>query len=178
MTTRQLPSWDMVRDLFDYDLSTGILTRVRRQGRRGQIGRVGYLSSDSRYLEICIDKKAIKLHRLIFFYMTGRWPVTVDHINGDGLDNRWLNLREATYSQNNVNCGPRRDGLKGAHFSKREGCWRSSISYSGKRYHLGRFATEQDAHAAYAQKARELHGVFARTYPHPAPSQSRQNPTP
>lgn len=47
------------------------------------------------------------LHRLIWFYKTGSWPLkTIDHINRIRDDNRWCNLREASYSENNINKPP------------------------------------------------------------------------
>jgi hypothetical protein len=46
--------------------------------------------------------------------MAGKWPAAgIDHINGNKSDNRWLNLREATQSQNMTNTGNRADNSSG-----------------------------------------------------------------
>jgi len=98
------------------------------------------------------------LHR----FLTG-WPL-VDHINGDGLDNRRANLRPATTSQNLANrriqCN-NRSGFKGVGWHTSTGKWRSRIVVDGKRFNLGAFTTPEAAALAYDAAARELHGEFA-----------------
>ncbi len=95
----------------------------------------------------------------------------VDHINKDGLDNRWSNLREATWVQNNLN----RRGSKSKFTSRSKGVfkrddtfrfkpWRASITYKGKTYHLGDYETEQQASNAYDVKASEFHKEFYYKY--------------
>lgn len=43
-------------------------------------------------------------HRLAFFLMEGSWPAgVIDHIDGDKLNNRWVNLRHVTIEQNLAN---------------------------------------------------------------------------
>jgi hypothetical protein len=92
--------------------------------------------------------------------------VLVDHINGDGLDNRRSNLRCAEAHQNSCNKHRlrRKTGLsskfKGVcwHVAARK--WQARIGVRGKRYDLGRFDSEQEAHAAYVQASRKLHGEF------------------
>lgn len=104
-------------------------------------------------------------HELIFLYMTGRWAdPEVDHANQDGLDNRWLNLREATRSQACANRIVRPHKLKGAYrASTKSPRWFSHIKKNGKKTYLGIFATEQEAHEAFVKASKKLHGKFHRS---------------
>ena len=81
----------------------------------------------------------------------------VDHINGDGLDNRRANLRLGSQSQNCVNRkttpGPY---LRGARPKKNK--WQAYIKYRGHQKSLGYFRTEREAHVAYLDAGRKLHG--------------------
>mgnify|MGYP001183642752 CR=1 FL=1 len=92
--------------------------------------------------------------------------VVTDHINGDGLDNRLKNLRPATNSQNCQNSRMQSNntsGFKGVTFNKRgRGAWQVQIRIDGARKYIGRFATAEEAGAAYERAAMELHGDFAR----------------
>lgn len=88
-----------------------------------------------------------------------------DHINGNTLDNRRANLRRATVTQNNMNRRMRKDnasGFKGVGFHKQKQRWTAEIMANGKRYKLGYFRSPEDAHAAYCEAAKRLHGEFAR----------------
>lgn len=114
-----------------------------------------------KYQKVSIYGKLYGIHRLAWFYMTKEWPAdTVDHINGVRDDNRWVNLRAATWSENRRN-NPgdkrRRAKLKGVRWMK-YGKWSASIS-------LGSFPTEEEAHAAYARAARLFFGEFANVGP-------------
>ena len=102
-------------------------------------------------------------HRLIWLMMTGEWPEhEVDHVNGDGADNRWLNLRAATRSQNSVNRRYRNNtGYRGVRRLP-NGNYRARIKTSNKRIELGTFATAEEAHEAYKRAAIKYHGPFAR----------------
>ena len=108
--------------------------------------------------------RLILLHRQIM----GFPKLLVDHIDGDGLDNRRENLRLATHSENTCNRQSAPTGksrFRGVYLDKREGKgkkkWRAEIYKDNKKYRLGRFETEEEAAAAYNQKAIELHGEFA-----------------
>jgi hypothetical protein len=87
----------------------------------------------------------------------------VDHINGDGLDNRRSNLRLATVAQNAWNSKKRnpRSGYKGVWFAKDKRLWRAAIVCNRKRIHLGYFKNKIAAAHAYDAAARKLHGKFA-----------------
>lgn len=94
-------------------------------------------------------------------FLTG-FPRT-DHGNGNGLDNRRANLREATQGQNLYNQIRTRgaSGFKGVTWWKRDQCWKAQISAGGVNRHLGYFPNARDAALAYDAAARELHGEFA-----------------
>ena len=87
----------------------------------------------------------------------------IDHINGDGLDNRRANLRLATAAQNAWNAGRRggRSGYKGVWRAKDKGLWRAAIVCHGKRKHLGYFQDKREAAKACDRAACEYHGRFA-----------------
>lgn len=102
------------------------------------------------------------MHRLIA--EAPDWLDT-DHRDGDGLNNRRANLRNATKSQNMHNARLRADntsGFKGVCWNKRSGKWEARIRLHGKQNHLGMHATPEAAYEAYCQAANRLHGEFAR----------------
>jgi hypothetical protein len=105
-------------------------------------------------------------HTLLHSFLTG-WPL-VDHINGDGLDNRRANLRPATVAQNGWNSRPQRNsrtGLKGVAFlndKPRNKPWSARIMVHGRRIALGYYATAAEAAAAYDTAALKHYGEFAR----------------
>jgi len=89
----------------------------------------------------------------------------VDHINGDGLDNRRENIRLATKRQNSQNMVRKRPNktsrFKGVSKSQHHNGWRATIKVNGARIHLGYFKDESDAARAYDAAAIEHFGPFA-----------------
>lgn len=101
------------------------------------------------------------MHRVI---SRARGGEDVDHINGNGLDNRIENLRVCSRTQNNGNrrkIAKKSSKYKGVHFDKQTNKWRAEITHEGKRIRLGRFKTEKEAVNAYYQKAKELFKEYA-----------------
>jgi hypothetical protein len=102
-------------------------------------------------------------HRVLWCMRTGQWPESsVDHRDLARANNASANLRLATASQQNANRGPIRPGLKGASFDKQTGRFMGQINSAGRNIFLGRFVTEEEAHRAYVEAARRLHGEFAK----------------
>ena len=103
----------------------------------------------------------VYMHRLILGLTDP--SVLVDHISGDGLDNRRVNLRTCSRSENARNSRKRvnnTSGFKGVSWQKGRGKWKAQISVAGKNRHLGLFNTAAEAHSAYCRAADELHGEF------------------
>ena len=94
---------ELLKECVHYNSETGVFTRKKKTtGSKGTPGTIlGAVSHG--YLTLYIERKRYSLHRLAFMYMTGIMPDMVDHINGNKSDNRWLNLRSCTRSQNNKN---------------------------------------------------------------------------
>jgi hypothetical protein len=117
---------------------------------------------------IKIDGKwiTIQLHREVMERVLGRElekHEQVDHINGNGLDNRRENLRIATAQQNQWNRGKSSNnssGYKGVYWHRYEHYWYAQIHVEGKRIHLGIFQNAKDASDVYNKKAAELRGEY------------------
>ncbi len=101
------------------------------------------------------------MHRAILNAPKG---LLVDHIDGNGLNNRKSNLRLCTFAQNAHNSRPRRNSssrYKGVCWHKVKKKWTVSIYKGGKRTYLGYYDDEIEAALAYDRKATELFGEFA-----------------
>lgn len=108
-------------------------------------------------------RKLIWMHRAILNVPA---HLLVDHINGNGLDNRKSNLRPATKSQN---CRNKRLGrtntsskYRGVHWHSRAGKWQASIRVNRKSIHLGYFHDELKAARAYDEASRKYHKNFGK----------------
>jgi hypothetical protein len=97
-------------------------------------------------------------HRLAWALHYGEEPsLEIDHINGERSDNRIANLRLATRGENCKNVK-----AAGVRFEADRGKWLARICVDYKQMNLGRFATEQEARAAYAAAKVRYFGEFAR----------------
>lgn len=107
-----------------------------------------------------IDGVKISLHR----HLMGNPPgMFVDHVNGNGLDNRRSNLRICTHTQNMQNRRIHKNnksGAKGVYLDKRNGLYRAEVRAFKVRRCAGYFQTIEQAVAAREQLARDLHGQF------------------
>lgn len=107
-------------------------------------------------------QRTVYLHRLVMNAGVGQ---EVDHINGDGLDNRKENLRFATRQENCRN-SPKRAGtlsqFKGVYRDPKSGRWRAYIRVNYRMIWLGYFESERDAALAADSAVRETYGEFGR----------------
>ena len=147
-------------------LTRGLVSIIDAADAHHADGYNWYASGDgyaSRKLWIGNGQKLILLHRLIIGAQDGLY---VDHVNGDRLDNRRSNLREATNSQNQANARKRSNcgsAFKGVTWNEARGRWQAQIKRGGLNRYLGLFETEQAAHEAYVAAASIVHGEFARS---------------
>jgi len=108
--------------------------------------------------------------RLVYMHVEILGHRGVDHINGDGLDNRRANLRPATQSQNTQNARkrahhkgrPTSSRFKGVSFHRVTGKWCAYFCRRGRVVHLGLFPSERQAALAYNAAALAEYGAFAR----------------
>lgn len=117
------------------------------------------------YWVIRIDGKPYRRSRLMFLAAHGRFPTPcVDHANGNSLDDRLINLREASVVENarNHKTRARRIDLPmGVRLIPGSGRYQARIGFCGKQLHLGSYETPELARAAYQNKRRELFHEFA-----------------
>lgn len=105
--------------------------------------------------------KTVLMHRLMMDAQPGE---IVDHINGDGLDNRRSNLRICTPLQNGRNSKGvnKTSAYKGVYAARHGKPWVATIKVNGRTIHLGKFLNEIDAASAYDSAAKHHFGEFAR----------------
>lgn len=150
--------------LLRYDPVTGLL--VWRESRGGVLaGAVAGYTRRNKYVWVRVCGAMYGAHRLAWLLSCRQWAY-IDHINGDPGDNRLCNLRPATHCQNMGNVKRHRDNassFKGVFFDAHRRKYQAQICVGGRKKYLGRFATPQEAHAAYAAAAKLHFGEFART---------------
>lgn len=157
------------KSLLDYDPATGIFTWKRRNpdcksnnifnslfsGKKaGSVHRCK--RSKTTYVAINIGGKTYKAHRIAFFIMTGSAPEQVDHIDNNGMNNAWSNLRASDSFDNSKNLpmqSSNKSGCIGVNWHKSANKWQArAVNKDGKRIDLGRYDDINDA-----IKARKSH---------------------
>lgn len=143
---------EQVRYLFDYFPDTGsLIRRVHMRGGNGVGSEVGSEKDNGygkKYRETSIDKKRYQVHRIIWLHVYGYTPVEIDHIDGNGLNNRLNNLREVTRQGNAKNQRKPKNNTSGVcgvgwckHFQK----WKARIGVNGHDTFLGYFEHKEQA---------------------------------
>ncbi len=152
-------------DVLSYDPMTGLFVWIVSP-RNGWAGKVAGCLHSTGYIRIRINGRGYTAHQLAFLYMTGKWTeADIDHKDGDGSNNKWLNLRQSTKSQNKANSRSyknNKSGIKGVCWNKHLDRWGASIQVAGKRHFLGLFHTKEEAAEAYMASAVLFFGEFAR----------------
>jgi hypothetical protein len=108
------------------------------------------------------NNKLIRMHRQIMNTPDG---FDTDHCDGNGLNNRKINLRICTRNQNNCNTRKHKNnttGFKGIILNKRVGNFQAKIGVNGKQVSLGYFQDPYKAALVYDAAAIRIYGEFAR----------------
>lgn len=149
-----------LQEILHYDPETGKFTWLINPCKNIKAGAEAGSNAEYRYIKINGTRYAA--HRLAWLYIYKEFPtMSIDHINGNFLDNKITNLRLATASQNGQNRYKAHrnnsHGKLGLTYDKTKKLWRARIGLDGKRIHLGKFKTQEAAYEAYLAAKRELH---------------------
>jgi len=155
---------ERLRYLLNYDPDTGKFTWLHPTSNRVAAGRQAGNLDSLGYIQISLDGRDYRGHRLAWLYMTGKIPeAEVDHVNRDRSDNRWANLRVATREENarnRVAYKNNKTGLKGV--SRKGSRYSAKIWMDGASRLIGWFDTPEEAHDAFRVASNENFGEFAR----------------
>ena len=177
-----LPEVNYLRECFDYNEGTGVLTwgkRPLRHFRNAQACKTwntrcaGTVAGTTKTngsgyfrVEVTLCGHAYGVARIIWKLKTGEDPgsLQVDHRNGKSTDNSWGNLRLVTGEVSQRNRKTNRNntsGVKGVYWHNPAGKWAAMIRAFGKQIHLGRFADKKDAIQA-RRDAEDRYGYHRR----------------
>ena len=155
-------TYDIIRELTEYNTETGIMvwkprnikyfshcydpnTAMKLWNNKFANKDVGSKRQtvDGRWYYSCKislkgEIKTYNVHRLIWFYMNGEMPnnLQIDHIDHNGLNNKWNNLRKVTHTENQQNSSRRKDnisGITGVHYDDINNKWIATINANKKR---------------------------------------------
>lgn len=153
-----------LRELLSYDPETGEFRWKQSKGPMSS-GQIAGHRKITGYRYISIDGKAYPAHHLAWFYVHGKFPIEeLDHINRVKFDNRLINLRQATRTQNNQNTSISKNsttGVKGVSYDYKSKKWHARIRYDGKTLHVGRYKTLEEAKEAIKIWRMTLHREFS-----------------
>jgi hypothetical protein len=133
-------------EFLKYDPETGDITWIKDSGRKKiKQGKVAGSFDKEGYVVIRFNNIQYKSHRLAWYLHYGTWPQgDIDHINGLKNDNRIINLRDVTKSQNLLNKKCHREKtVKYYYFNKKDNKYKVQKQINGKIKYFGYFKTEE-----------------------------------
>lgn len=151
-----------IRNSLRYDKASGKLYWKQMLSKNVLPGREAGTVHRKGHIVIQVHGQRYMAHRIAWLLHYGVVPNgVIDHINGNGCDNRIENLRDVTMRTNQQNRrtpqSNSKSGLIGASFHRRTGKWVAQIKTPAGRKHLGLFITAELAHQAYLSAKRKLH---------------------
>lgn len=167
MALKSLPPSDLLHQLFRYEPGTGYLIwnarpiehfadeRLFKIWNTRYSGKRAGCSDGKGHRMVRINRVAYFQHRVIWAMHHGECTATdIDHIDGDGGNNRIENLRAVTHSENARNMrrpADNKSGTMGVRWDKRRSCWVAEIGARSSRRWLGQYKNLDEAIAARQQ---------------------------
>lgn len=135
--------------ILTYDKNTGLVKYVS-DSASGLAGNIAGYKHSSGYLSISLRRKEYLLHRLIWIMVTGEVPNQIDHINHKRDDNRWVNLRNVTNLQNQMNMSLSKNSSSKVNGVRMlpSGKFNAYITVNRKQLNLGTYNTLEEAKLA------------------------------
>jgi hypothetical protein len=152
-----------VKELFEY--KDGQLFWKNPKSNRCKHGQLAGSIGKRGYWRVCINYKQHYQHRLIFLMFHGHLPQILDHKDGNPLNNKIENLREATAAENLRNSKLRKNntsGVKGVSWSKLHKKWRAVVMVNGVNHRLGLFKDLELAQLVAEEARNKYHKEFAK----------------
>lgn len=165
------PIEETLRLALRYDPTTGkLFWRDDWYPKSRTTNEVGWIdhpeSKHNGYVRFHHRGKMFMGHRVAWLLHYGEWPPEeIDHVDGDGTNNRIDNLRLSSRAENTRNRKKYKNnktGYKGVSVG-RNGRYVSQIAFQKERFIVGYFSCPIEAARAYDRKAIELHGQYAKT---------------
>jgi hypothetical protein len=152
---------DQLRKHLQYCQYSGAFTWVTQVASRKVGTAAGYKNSTG-YMVVGLFGCKYRLHRLAWLYVHGHWPTgTIDHIDGNRLNNRISNLRDVPQSINMQNIvkptSANTSGVLGVYWSARRKGFMASVTTAGTQKRRGPYRSIERASSAYLDMKRTLH---------------------
>ena len=154
-------SSEKANELFEY--RDGNLYWKTPTTKRNVGDLAGFVRSDG-YKALFFNKKIYAYHRIIFLMHHGFLPQFIDHIDGNKLNNRIENLRQATKSQNCQNSKKpitNKSGSKNVYWHKLAKKWCVELLNNGKKKYIGLFEDLELADLVAHEARSKFNGNFA-----------------
>ena len=158
---------ERLKELFDYQDGALIWKVKKARAKKGDIAGCDALTKGIMYRQTKIDGKQYRVHCLVFLMHHGYLPKQVDHIDGNGLNNRIENLRAADASSNALNSRLKSSNTstsKNVYWNSQRRKWMVQTIVNGEQKYFGLYDDLELADLVAAEVRDKFHGQFARHF--------------
>lgn len=164
---KQLPPFEKLSKFIKYNPNNGLAVWITSPGNQVKINTIaGKINKRTGYVQICFAGEVYAAHRLFWLLQTKNDPLPfqIDHIDKNRLNNKFCNLRLATFAENQRNKSLHRNnttGCRGVYWVEEQQKYRVKIHFNKACFNLGHYKTFEQAVAVRQAKELELHGKFS-----------------